>query len=228
MVAYLLSISNTDKAHLPDFHLKYGILKDTPLHISCRCGHIQTIYLLLQATNHELDSNYLIETNADGLTAFHLSVYHEHIHVIQCFIDTLDESTLHKITSTKDTVHNETPLIYAINKGYDVSFIQILASVSDLNLSSVDVPPLVVATKRNDIEIAQALLFLDIDINQTDDLGHTAISIAARNGYADLCELLASHGADLMITTQRGGTPLQKAKRYKHLNVVKILEKYGG
>ena len=228
MVAYLLSISNTDKAHLPDFHLKYGILKDTPLHISCRCGHIQTIYLLLQATNHELDSNYLIETNADGLTAFHLSVYHEHIHVIQCFIDTLDESTLHKITSTKDTVHNETPLIYAINKGYDVSFIQILASVSDLNLSSVDVPPLVVATKRNDIETAQALLFLDIDINQTDDLGHTAISIAARNGYADLCELLASHGADLMITTQRGGTPLQKAKRYKHLNVVKILEKYGG
>ena len=247
-----MSISNPDKEYLPNFHLKFGDLKDTPLHQGCRSGSIEIVKMLLEATtdhgkssgSHKLDSDYLLLKNADGLTAFHLAVYYKYIHIVECFRDMVDETALQEVTSTKDSVHNETPLIYAISKGYDTSFIQILASISDLNVSSkytgsesihfsignsrnYAAPPLVVAASRNDIEVVKVLLLLDIDINQLNDRGLTAISVAAKNGYADLCELLASHGADLMLTKLRGGAPMQRARRYKHWNVVEILEKYG-
>lgn len=234
VVEYLLSICGVDEPHLPNFHAKFGRLNDTLLHITCRCGHVETLKVLLKAKNRFNLIESLSESNDDGMTAFHLAVHLKFTHIIECFRDTLDESSLELVTSTRDTVNHETPLIYAISRGYEVPFVQTLGSISDLNITSqfagsdnIFSPPLVVAATRDDKNIVEILLLLGIDINQTDDRGHTAISVAARNGYADLCDSLALHGADLTIRTQTGGTPLQKARKYRHFNVVNILEKYG-
>ena len=92
---------------------------------------------------------------------------------------------------------------------------------------TVSQPPLLAAVVRNHIKCVRILLENGADVNQTDDMGHSALSIAARHGYFHLAELLISAGADLSLRSHRGGgTALQKARKYKHTKIIELLEKH--
>ena len=91
---------------------------------------------------------------------------------------------------------------------------------------TISQPPLLAAVMHNHIKCARILLENGADVNQTDDQGHSALSIAARHGYFHLAELLVSSGANLSLRSHRGGgTALQKARKYKHPKIIELLEK---
>ena len=91
---------------------------------------------------------------------------------------------------------------------------------------TINQPPLLAAVMHNHIKCVRILLENGADVNQTDDQGHSALSIAARHGYFHLAELLVSSGAHLSLRSHRGGgTALQKARKYKHTKIIELLEK---
>mmetsp|Transcript_26510 Transcript_26510/g.76520 ORF Transcript_26510/g.76520 Transcript_26510/m.76520 type:complete len:667 (-) Transcript_26510:242-2242(-) len=91
---------------------------------------------------------------------------------------------------------------------------------------TVSQPPLLAAVSHHHVECVRILLERGADVNQTDDKGHSALSIAARHGFLPLAELLISSGANLSLRSYRGGgSALQKARKYKHTKLVELLEK---
>ena len=91
---------------------------------------------------------------------------------------------------------------------------------------TISQPPLLAAVMHNHIKCARILLENGAHVDQTDDQGHSALSIAARHGHFEISELLVSSGADLSLRSHRGGgTALQKARKYKHTKIVELLEK---
>ena len=53
---------------------------------------------------------------------------------------------------------------------------------------------------------------MGVDVNLADDRGNTALHDAVRIGFASVVDLLASHGAWLDATNERGQTPLALAE----------------
>mmetsp|Transcript_11949 Transcript_11949/g.17669 ORF Transcript_11949/g.17669 Transcript_11949/m.17669 type:complete len:203 (+) Transcript_11949:410-1018(+) len=102
-------------------------------------------------------------------------------------------------------------------------------SIIDASITSYTTsqPALLAATTNNHVEVIKSLLTYGADVNQTDDAGHTAISIAARNGYYWACQVLLEYKADVTIQSKKGGgTPLQKARKYRHFQVVELFESH--
>ena len=63
--------------------------------------------------------------------------------------------------------------------------------------------PLLVATKENCVEIVQKLLEKKPNVNAADNNGCTALTIASKEGYYDICTALINAGAyvNLQVTT---------------------------
>ncbi len=57
--------------------------------------------------------------------------------------------------------------------------------------------------------------------------GNTALHLAARNGYAEICELLIKHGAFVDVSNLSYETPIKLAALAKHLDVVAMLKNRG-
>ncbi len=71
--------------------------------------------------------------------------------------------------------------------------------------------PLVAAVEHGRREIAAFLIDHDTKVNAPDDLGVTALSMAAQDGDEALVTLLIERGADPNISNAQGVTPLMKA-----------------
>lgn len=65
-------------------------------------------------------------------------------------------------------------------------------------------PALLAAVLNDNLECALTLLDAGADVNQTDKAGHTAISLSAKRGYFQMCQILLSHGANLTIRSRKG------------------------
>ncbi len=63
-----------------------------------------------------------------------------------------------------------------------------------------------------------------IDVNTRNELGETALDMAARNGKLEAVELLLDAGADPTALSKRNGeTPLHTAVYNRHIDVVRLL-----
>ena len=62
------------------------------------------------------------------------------------------------------------------------------------------------------LDIVRKILEMGVDVNLADDRGNRALHDAVRVGFASVVDLLASHGARLDATNERGQTPLALAE----------------
>jgi hypothetical protein len=96
-----------------------------------------------------------------------------------------------------------------------------------LLLFGCSMPPLHVAAQNGDTQQIVSLLDQGANINEkfgTDDV--TALSFAVRAGQTDAVQVLLARGADPNIGSS-GLTPLDRARDYNHLGVVRLLLEYG-
>lgn len=78
------------------------------------------------------------------------------------------------------------------------------------------------------IEIVQALLAKDADVNAKAKDGQTALMLAVYNGHIKIVQALLAKGADVNIQNNNGETALMFAAYNSHIEIVNLLEKYGG
>ena len=121
-----------------------------------------------------------------------------------------------------------TPLLRAAKAG-DVAVMKILlAKGADPKLTTRNgINPLMAAaglgTKEEDttgrrktqadaIEAIKLCLDAGVDVNAVDSRGQTALHGAAFQGFDDVVQFLATHGAKLDIKDKQGKTPLDSAK----------------
>ena len=84
---------------------------------------------------------------------------------------------------------------------------------------------LMAACSTGDVSKVSSLLSEDkeIDVNQQDDSGATALLLASKGGHAEIVQQLLMNGAEVDLQTNKGKSPLLKACKHGHEDVVKIL-----
>ena len=83
------------------------------------------------------------------------------------------------------------------------------------------------AARANDAATIRNITSCNIDLNKPDENGRTAVAISAQNGYAEIIEVLAQHGANLNTYDRDGYTPAHRAIEKHHTSVINILSRYG-
>jgi len=217
--------------------------QDTAFLISARNNHYNIIRAFLKASplssssssqyhSYPNKATFLTTRDIHGMTALHIAAKYNYPPVIQEIIDgstTLSKHILKSILDSEDT-SGKTPLYYASLKGF-LNIVTLLAPLSDCSytcrISDSDVrvqPPILAASANGHADIVDLLIQHGALVDQTDSHGHTAVSVAAKLGHLSVVKTLVKHGADLTIRSiNQGGTPLQKAKKYKQDHVVEFL-----
>lgn len=98
-----------------------------------------------------------------------------------------------------------------------VIFILLLVSACDGNT------PLMKASADGNNEYIQGVLTSDININEVNNYGWTALSHAARNGNVETAKLLIDNGAIVDTLDDTGWTPLMRAAQKGKTEMVKFL-----
>ncbi len=82
---------------------------------------------------------------------------------------------------------------------------------------------LLVATHRNNIEAARALIDAGADVNMKDRINDSAYLYAGARGHLDILKMTLAHGADLQSVNRYGGTALIPAAERGHVETVQQL-----
>ena len=105
-----------------------------------------------------------------------------------------------------------------------ISFSALIALVLAVTLSAAGSAPVADAAMAKDREAVKALLKDGADVNAAQGDGMTALHWAARNGDAELTQMLLFAGANVKATTRLGGyTPLMMAAEQGHATVIAAL-----
>uniref|UniRef100_A0A915HN46 Uncharacterized protein n=1 Tax=Romanomermis culicivorax TaxID=13658 RepID=A0A915HN46_ROMCU len=64
-----------------------------------------------------------------------------------------------------------------------------------------------------------------VDLNAANELGETAVHIAAGSGQLEILQYLQYRGANVAVADKHGDTPLYWASRHGHVHVVNYLLK---
>ncbi len=83
--------------------------------------------------------------------------------------------------------------------------------------------PLLAAGKFGNLPVIKALINHGVDINQSNSLGHTALSLAILNHHERTAKFLISHGASLFKVVKDHWTTALIAAKHSSLNFVKII-----
>ena len=86
---------------------------------------------------------------------------------------------------------------------------------------------LLVATHRNKVVAARALIEAGADVNAKDNIEDSPYLYAGARGHLEILKLTLTHGADLQSTNRYGGTALIPASERGHVETVDTLIKAG-
>ena len=115
-----------------------------------------------------------------------------------------------------DAVRSDDPLavVVLLEAGADIDAVQ-----------RADVTPLMVATIRNNLEVATILLDADADVTLFSEPGFGVLHLAAQYGEKPLIELLVQHGAEVDVASTQVAelTPLMLAARAGRIEAVDAL-----
>ena len=120
--------------------------------------------------------------------------------------------------------YSNAALIDAIEQGNSQAVQLLLEAGADVNMQNskrCKNSPLILATAKNLLDVAQILLLYKAEINQQNYLGETPLHVAARKGHIEILKMLLGNGADANIKDDSGCTPLHYATGHK--GVVKAL-----
>ena len=105
-----------------------------------------------------------------------------------------------------------------------ISFGALIALLLTITISAAGPAPVAEATMARDREAVKTLLKGGADVNAAQGDGMTALHWAARNGDAELTQMLLFAGANVKATTRLGGyTPLMMAAEQGHATVIATL-----
>lgn len=119
---------------------------------------------------------------------------------------------------------SEQNLFNAVRDGDLTKVQQLITEGADLNAQAAEgSSALLLATHRNNVEIARALIDAGADVNQKNQMQDSAYLLAGASGYNDILKLTLAHGADLKSTNRYGGTALIPACERGHVETVRLL-----
>ena len=120
-----------------------------------------------------------------------------------------------------------TPAVSAVFNGHTDLFRDLVRGGADPNEDDSEGMSLLSwAVVGNRLDLVEALLDLEANINHVDKFGYTPALYAATidHGDTEILELLIERGADLTIVNKKGQTALSNARRFGYPEIVRILE----
>jgi ankyrin repeat protein len=99
---------------------------------------------------------------------------------------------------------------------------------NDANLKKSNTEPepqLITKVKEGDVDACRKLINENVNINQQDGKGATALIYAVLNQNEAVVTLLVSNGANINIATSKGLSPMAIAKNNNMANILEILSK---
>ena len=85
------------------------------------------------------------------------------------------------------------------------------------------VSPIIIAAKNSHTSCVEELLRYNVNVNQTDKDGNSALGYASASGETAIAEKLLVNGAYLNHPNHKGDTPLILAARNSNLQIAKLL-----
>lgn len=203
---------------------------DTLIHIAAKYNLPQVISTLIACIPH--DKMDFSARDTKERTALHIAAQKGHTSVVQALIKGLSEQRL-SLLDVKDA-SNFTPLQYAATNGHS-DITKLLAGVSNMKTmcpiplarkrsytqgesqlsTTINVPTLVAAASNGHKDVVHTLVSHGADVNQTDEHGRTAVSVASKAGFAEIVQLLVEKGADLKTKSRRSIVKLPRQKSCK-------------
>ena len=112
---------------------------------------------------------------------------------------------------------------------YETALIRIEEDLRDPDIpTSKGVPLIVMATEKDNYEIAALIASLGADVNMRDErTNETAIIKAARNNNANMIRMLLSAGADINAQSRRGVSALSESINNKNKDIMEFLTANG-
>lgn len=101
-------------------------------------------------------------------------------------------------------------------------FISLFAFCLNATLQGQD---LIKAAKKGNIEKVKILLAEEVDVNEQDKNGSTALMSAALNGHINIVEILLAAGADMKANDKSGKTALIYAENKGYIQIIDLLKK---
>jgi len=161
-------------------------------------------------------------TEADGSTALHDAVRHDHLEIVQLLIAAgADVKTA--------TRYNITPLSLACANGNAAMIERLLDAGADPNSASEEgQTALMTASLTGKADAVKLLIARGAKVNAAEpNQGQTALMWAASDGRTPAAEMLLEFNADIKAKSKGGFTPLLYAVRNGHEDTVKALLAHG-
>lgn len=195
------------------FHCKHN-KNYAPIHWACSSGSNNSIIWLIengidksQKTGEKIDKSQIIDKKRN--TLLHIAARNNHVHTIKLLLETY-ECTIDAMNE-KD----ETPLNLACKKGhYNAVAFLLEHDAHTLSLYN-NRSCFHNAASSGNLSIVELLLpKLEVNIDHIDQLGQTALLIAAQNHHADIVKYLIENGANPHCTDNYQQNALHRATSY--------------
>ncbi|GAQ44901.1 hypothetical protein AtubIFM55763_005606 [Aspergillus tubingensis] len=135
-------------------------------------------------------------------------------------------STGKEALNSKDSEYDQTPLLWAAERGH-AAVVRLLLAADEVDIdsrNSVGRSPLSLAAQNGHHAVVKLLIQENIDIDLKDMAGSTPLALAAENGHEGIVRLLLATGkADIDSSDSSGIRPLSLAAQFGQEAVVKLL-----
>ena len=173
--------------------------RNTALHFAASDGRLEVARALLE---HKADVNAL---NKDGLTPLHRTFKRARGDIVWLLLNHGADAKGH------DESGNTLLHLAALTGDLELARISLERIADTINSQNDDeLTALLLALKRENLDVARLLLDHNADVNVRDKRGNTPLHVAVStgNGHLDICRILLNHNAEVNSQNHHGSTPL--------------------